>query len=223
VVNNAAEGAIYKGLALSADGDRYLLYATDFHNAKVDVFDGNFLPVSLDADAFIDTTIPSGFAPFGIQAINGVIFVTYAKQDDDQEDDVAGPGLGYVNAYDASGHLLQRVAERGKLNAPWGLALAPANFGKFSNHLLVGNFGDGAIIAYDLNKHLPHPGTRLRQTDGSPIHIDGLWGISFGNGLEKQDTNALFFTAGPNDEANGLYGRIEAVAGHSNDNDDEND
>jgi uncharacterized protein (TIGR03118 family) len=221
VVNNAAEKAIYKGLALSADGDRYLLYAADFHNARVDVFDGKFQPVSLDAEAFTDPKIPDGFAPFGIQAINGVIFVTYAKQDDDKEDDVAGPGLGYVNAYDASGHLLQRFAGGDKLNAPWGLALAPADFGKFSNHLLVGNFGDGAIIAYDLNKHFHHQGTRLRQTNGHPIYIDGLWGISFGNGLKKQATNALFFAAGPNEEAHGLYGKIEAVSDHSHDNDED--
>ncbi|MDD5580179.1 MAG: TIGR03118 family protein [Methylobacter sp.] len=211
-------GPIYKGLALSADGIRYLLYATDFHNGKVDVFDGKFQPVSLDVDAFTDPKIPTGFAPFGIQAINGVIFVTYAKQDDDKEDDVAGPGLGYVNAYDASGHLLRRVAARGKLNAPWGLALAPADFGKFSNHLLVGNFGDGAIIAYDLNNHFYNPGAKLRQPNGTPINIEGLWGISFGNGLKQQPTNVLFFAAGPNDEANGLYGKIEVVSDHSDDN-----
>jgi uncharacterized protein (TIGR03118 family) len=215
VVNNSVEDAIYKGLALSADGNRYLLYATDFHNAKVDVFDGTFKPVTLDAKAFKDPQIPSGFAPFGIQAINGVIFVTYAKQDANQEDDVAGAGLGYVNAYDASGHLLQRVAGGGKLNAPWGVALAPANFGQLSNRLLVGNFGDGSVIAYSLDQHRHNPGTRLRQTDGSPVHIDGLWGISFGNGLQKQATNALFFAAGPNGEADGLYGKIESVSGHS--------
>ena len=171
-------GAIYKGLTLSADGDRYLLYATDFHNAKVDVFGDDFklLDPPLAPEAFKDPKIPSGFAPFGIQAINGVIFVTYAKQDDNQEDDVPGPGRGYVNAFDTSGHLLQRIAVRGKLNAPWGLTLAPANFGKFSNHLLVGNFGDGTIIAYDLNKHLQDHGTKLRQTNGHPIIYRRLMG-----------------------------------------------
>jgi uncharacterized protein (TIGR03118 family) len=212
MVDNSAEEAIYKGLALSTDGTRYLLYATDFHNAKVDVFDGAFKPVSLDTKAFKDPRIPSGFAPFGIQAINGVIFVTYAKQDADGEDDVAGPGLGYVNAYDANGRLLQRVAVGGKLDAPWGVALAPANFGEFSNYLLVGNFGDGNVIAYSLNRHHHNPGARLRQTDGTPLQIDGLWGIGFGNGLQKQATNALFFAAGPNGEADGLYGKIEPVS-----------
>ena len=216
-VNNSAKGAIYKGLALSADGDRYLLYATDFHNAKVNVFDGEFKPVSLGASAFKDPNILPGFAPFGIQAINGVIFVTYAKQDDDKEDDVTGRGLGYVNAYDTRGSLLHRIAKGGKLNAPWGLAQAPANFGKFSNHLLVGNFGDGTVVAYDLNKHLQDrgllqdQGVKLRQIDGSIIRIPGLWGLSFGNGLQKQPTNALFFTAGPNEEADGLYGKIEVI------------
>lgn len=210
LVNNSATGAIYKGLALSADGQRYLLYATDFHNAKIDVFDGNFQPVSLGANAFKDPKIPSGFAPFGIQAINGVIFVTYAKQDSDAHDDVQGKGLGYVDAYDAKGTLLQHVATRGKLNAPWGLALAPANFGAFSNQLLVGNFGDGAIIAYDLNKPNSE-GTALRTANNKPINIDGLWGIGFGNGLNNQNTNALFFAAGPNDEKNGLFGKIEVA------------
>jgi uncharacterized protein (TIGR03118 family) len=213
MVNNSAKGSIYKGLALSADGNRYLLFATDFHNNKVDVFDDKFQPVALAGNAFKDIKIPPGFAPFGIQAINGVIYVTYAKQDENKEDDVAGPGLGYINAYDTSGHLVQRVAMFDKLNAPWGLAMAPANFGKFSNHLLVSNFGDGTIVAYDLNKHLHDEGKKLHQTDGKIIHIPGLWGISFGNGLLKQATNALFFTAGPNHEADGLYGKIEAVSG----------
>ncbi|HEY8098533.1 MAG TPA: TIGR03118 family protein [Methylobacter sp.] len=215
MVNNSATGTVYKGLALSTDGQRYLLYATDFHNAKVDVFDGKFQPVSLGIDAFKDPKIPAGFAPFGIQAINGVIFVTYAKQDKDAHDDVPGPGLGFVDAFDANGILLKRVAAHGKLNSPWGLALAPANFGKFSNHLLVGNFGDGSIIAFDLTNPSIFGGTKLRQTDGSPLIIDGLWGIGFGNGLHNLDTNALFFTAGPNGENNGLFGRIEAVSGHS--------
>lgn len=214
MVNNSATGAVYKGLALSADGQRYLLYATDFHNAKVDVFDGKFQPVSLGTDAFKDPKIPAGFAPFGIQAINGVIFVTYAKQDKDAHDDVPGPGLGFVNAYDANGILLKRIAVRGKLNSPWGLALAPTDFGKFSNHLLVGNFGDGSIIAFDLTNLSLFGGRQLRQTNGDPLIIDGLWGIGFGNGLRDLNTNALFFAAGPNGENNGLFGKIEAVSGH---------
>ena len=213
-LNNSGSGAIYKGLALNTDGNRYLLYATDFHNGKVDVFDGAFKPVTLDSTAFKDPKIKPGFAPFGIQAINGVVFVTYAKQDDptNAHDDVHGPGLGYVNAYDASGHLLQRIAAGGKLNAPWGLAMAPANFGRFSNRLLVGNFGDGSVIAYNLIHNHHHNGSRLLKSNDTPIQIDGLWGLSFGNGLRNQPTNALFFTAGPNDEADGLYGKIEAVS-----------
>jgi len=211
-VNNSSTGAIYKGLTLSADGQRYLLYATDFHNAKVDVFDGQFQAVTLGKDAFKDPKIPSGFAPFGIQAIHGVIFVTYAKQDSDAHDDVPGKGLGYVDAYDANGVLLRRIVSHGKLNSPWGLALAPADFGKVSNQLLVGNFGDGTIVAYDLNKQSHNEGTYLSQANNKPINIDGLWGISFGNGLNDQETHTLFFAAGPNGEKNGLFGRIEAVS-----------
>ncbi len=143
--DKSAEGAIYKGLAISPAGDR--LYATDFHNGKVDVFDGSFNPVNASG-AFVDKWLPKGYAPFGIQAVGDKIVVTYAKQDAAREDEVAGRGLGFVDAFDTQGNLLQRVASRGKLNAPWGIALAPADFGRFSGKLLIGNFGDGKIIAY---------------------------------------------------------------------------
>lgn len=139
--------------------------------------------------------------------------MTYAKQDDDAKDDVAGAGLGFVDVFDADGHLIRRLAAGGKLNAPWGLALAPANFGRFSNMLLVGNFGDGRISAYDPDT-LAFRG-QLRTADGAPITIDGLWGISFGNGLLSQPISTLFFTAGSGDEEHGLYGRIDALAAQS--------
>jgi uncharacterized protein (TIGR03118 family) len=207
VADNSASGALYKGLALSAGGSGSLLYATDFHNNKIDVWGSNFLPAALPAGAFTDPSIPHGFAPFGIQAINGNLYVTYAKQDADRHDDVKGKGLGYVNVFDPNGKLLDRVVSKGKLNAPWGLALAPAGFGAFSNSLLVGNFGDGNINAYDI-------GTgeflgQLKGRDGHPLAIDGLWGLAFGNGFQGQPVNTLFFTAGPGDEAHGLYGRID--------------
>jgi uncharacterized protein (TIGR03118 family) len=208
VNNSTATGAIYKGLALSAGGSGQLLYATDFHNGKVDVFTSTFAPATLPTGAFTDSHLPSGYAPFGIQAINGDIFVTYAKQDVDREEEVTGSGRGFVNAYDPNGRLLNRVAWRGALNAPWGIAQAPAGFGLFSNALLIANFGDGRINAYDpiFNIFL---GT-LRGPDHHTIQIEGLWGIAFGNGLSNQPVNTLFFAAGPDDEAHGLYGRLDA-------------
>jgi uncharacterized protein (TIGR03118 family) len=208
------DGAIYKGLALAANGKGNFLYATDFHNARIDVFDKAFARVAT-AGGFTDPSIPKGFAPFGIQNINGNLYVTYAKQDKEAEDDVTGPGLGFVNVFDADGHLLRHVARRGALNAPWGLALAPADFGKFSNRLLVGNFGDGTIAAYDV-----HSGEfvgLLRRSNGTLLRIEGLWGIQFGNGILNQPTNVLFFAAGPVDESHGLYGRIEAVSREDDD------
>jgi uncharacterized protein (TIGR03118 family) len=211
VKDNSSTGAQYKGLALSAGGNGLLLYATDFHNGKIDVWDSAFNPVTLPVGAFADPSIPAGFAPFGIQAINGNIFVTYAKQDADRHDDVAGNGLGYVNVFDPNGKLLDRIASKGPLNAPWGLALAPAGFGEFSSSLLVGNFGDGRINAYDLvtGKHLG----ALKGEHGHPIEIEGLWGLAFGNGLNGQSVNTLFFTAGPGEEEHGLYGKIDALPG----------
>ncbi len=206
VVNKMREGAVFKGLAIAGS----LLYATDFRNGKVDVFDGSFHQITTPG-AFNDPTLPAGFAPFGIQNINGTIFVTYAKQMlPDRMDEVDGPGLGYIDAYDTSGHLLGRVASAGDLNAPWGIAWAPSGFGKFSGDLLVGNFGDGRINAFapDTSGHFTHVG-ELTDTSGQPITIDGLWGIGFGNGAASGPTTALYFAAGPDGEAHGLFGRID--------------
>ena len=135
--------------------------------------------------------------------------MTYAKQDEEAEDDVTGPGLGFVDVFDANGHLLRRVVSRGPLNAPWGIALAPADFGRFRSRLLVGNFGGGRINAFDLRTG-EFRGT-LRKTNGRPIEIEGVWGLAFGNGLLHQPTNTLFFAAGPDDEEHGLYGRIDVA------------
>lgn len=213
VDNSATTGAIYKGLALSAGGDGGLLYASDFHNGRIDVFDDHFKPVAtLPPGAFVDRRIPAGFAPFGLQAINGNIYVTYAKQDADREDDVQGPGLGYLDVYDPNGRLIDRLVSRGALNAPWGMALAPAGFGRLANRLLVGNFGDGRINAYDLATGWFLG--QLRGPDYRPLAIDGLWGIAFGNGYDEQPVNTLFYAAGPDDEAHGVYGRIDVVDDH---------
>lgn len=209
VDHSMQDGAIYKALALSAGGNGQLLYATDFHNAKVDVFDGSFQPATLPAGAFADSGLPAGFAPFGIQAIGGDIYVTYAKQDADGEDEIAGPGLGYVDVYGPDGRLLYRLASRGNLNAPWGVALAPAGFGHLGNTVLIANFGDGRINAYEPVLHIP-AGT-LMGRNHRPIQIDGLWGIAFGNGSAMQPVDTLFFAAGPADEAHGLYGRLDVM------------
>jgi len=208
-VDNSAGGAVYKGLAIASTvaGDR--LYAANFHAGTVDVFDAGFHPVSA---GFSDAALPPGYAPFGIRSLGGTIYVSYALQDADRRDDVAGVGHGFVNAFDTDGHLLRRVASRGRLNSPWGLALAPADFGQFSGNLLVGNFGDGHINAFDLerfegNGELQQRG-QLHAADGPPIVIDGLWALAFGNGASAGPTNALFFTAGPFDEAHGLFGKL---------------
>ena len=207
VFDGAAAGKIYKGLAIGSTAGADRLYAADFHNGTVDVFDSNFAPIAV-AGGFVDANLPAGYAPFGIQVIGSLVYVAYAKQDAAQEDDVTGAGLGIVNTFDLSGNLVKRlIPAGGKLNAPWGIAMAPANFGPFSNALLVGNFGDGRINAYD-----PTTGASLgtlSTPSGAPIAIDGLWGIAFGNGINSQPVNTLFYAAGPADETHGVYGRID--------------
>jgi len=216
-------GAIFKGLALA--GNR--LYATDFHGGQVDVFDSSFNPVSV-AGGFNDPLIPSGFAPFGIQAIGNRIFVTFARQDEDAEDEVAGLGQGFVDEFDLDGNLVGHIGIRGRLNAPWGIAMAPSSgFGKFSGDILVGNFGDGRIIAFHpfgscslgvsgfvstSNRPCALDGGPLRGADGFPISIDGLWGLGFGGGTGSASgpANALYFAAGPDDESHGLFGTVVA-------------
>jgi uncharacterized protein (TIGR03118 family) len=197
-------GAVFKGLAIADTASGPQLYAADFHNGTVDVWNGSFAPV-LKPGAFQDPAIPHGFAPFGIQAVGGTIAVTYAKQDADAEDDVAGRGNGFVDFYDTAGTLLRRFASRGALNSPWGIALAPQGFGRASGALLIGNFGDGRINAFD-----PVSGRflgALADKRGRSIAIDGLWALEFGNGvIGTQQT--LVFTAGPAGEQHGLFGEV---------------
>jgi uncharacterized protein (TIGR03118 family) len=213
-----AHDAIYKGLAIDSATNGHLLFATDFHNGAVDIFDSSFHAVTIPG-AFTDRNIPAGFAPFGIQNIDGTIYVTYALQDEAKEDDVAGPGNGFVDAYDTSGNLIRRVASAGELNSPWGLALAPDDFGRFSGDLLVGNFGNGRIHAFDPTQ-LTSAGEftavgLLHSAAGRPIKIDGLWALQFGHGTTATSanglTNTLFFTAGPADEEHGLFGSLVSV------------
>src|SRR5205814_3490609 len=201
--------AVYKGIAIAGNGTAHFLYAADFHNKKIDVLDATFAPVTTTG-GFVDPNIPAEFGPFNIMNIQGNLYVAYAQKEEDGDDEVAGPGLGFVDVFDADGVLLRRLATRGKLNAPWGMALAPTGFGKFSNALLVGNFGDGTINGYD-----PKNGTslgQLRTADNNVLVIDGLWGIAFGNGILSQPTDVLFFAAGPAGETQGLYGFIEPSA-----------
>lgn len=228
-VDNSPSGAIYKGLAYAATpADR--LYAADFHNGRVDVFDGAFKPVAT-AGTFTDPDLREGFAPFGIQGIGGTIYVAYAKQDAERRDEVAGKGLGAVAAFDTEGRLLRRIATGGKLNAPWGMTLAPADFGRHSNELLVGNFGDGTLVAFSLaddSKDKDHgkkgekKGRRLKTEEG-PIRIDGLWGIAFGNGGNAGPKNTLFFAAGPFEETHGVFGRIDVAPPDADDDEGDDD
>jgi len=219
MADRSANGAVYKGLATATRSEGPLLYAADFGNGKVDVFDGNMKLQSLDG-AFTDPQIPEGFAPFNIQNLGGSLYVTYAKQDAEHHDDVAGPGNGYVDVYDLNGLLLQRLISAGPLNSPWGLSIAPAGFGDFGGALLVGNFGDGIVNAFD-----PLSGAflgTLQGANGTAIHISGLWGLTFGNGSRATpgavpsggDVNTLYFTAGiagPDTvESHGLLGSIQA-------------
>jgi uncharacterized protein (TIGR03118 family) len=218
VVVVPAAGAIYKGLAIAQldanDPTSSRLYATNFHGGAVDVFNGNFAPVQ--NPGFVDPTIPAGYAPFGIQRIGSTIFVTYALQDENAEDDVKGPGHGFVNAFDLSGNWLARVASGGRLNSPWGIAMTPAGWGAFGSRLLIGNFGDGLINVFDPTVQLSD-GTLeydgfLHSSDGPPLKIDGLWSLQFAQGGANGTPDQLFFTAGPDDENAGLFGFL-TVAG----------
>jgi uncharacterized protein (TIGR03118 family) len=205
IVDESTSGDAYTGLAIST-GATNRLYAADFAHGDVSVFDGSFAPVTT-AGGFTDPTLPAGYAPFGIQQIGGKIYVTYAQPDPTTHEKV-GAGLGLVDVFDLDGNLLTHlIPAGGALNAPWGIALAPAAFGKFANMLLVGNFGDGKVNAYD-----PATGTMmgtLSNNDGTPIVVPGLWALQFGNDLNSQPSTTLFYTAGPGAEAHGLYGRID--------------
>jgi uncharacterized protein (TIGR03118 family) len=210
----ATPDAIYLGLAIGSIGTANYLYAANFHAGTVDVFNGTFDLVSLAGD-FTEPSLPEGYAPFGIQNIDGKIYVAYAKQNEEGDEEVAGEGFGFVDAFDTSGNFIERVASAGELNAPWGLALAPADFGKFSGDLLVGNFGDGRIHAFRKGEDGWEEHGVMKGTDHTPIEIDGLWGIGFGNNNGTNNggagpTNTLFFAAGPDDETHGLFGSITA-------------
>jgi uncharacterized protein (TIGR03118 family) len=208
-VDNSSLGADYTGLALATDGSGHsFLYAADFGRGQIDVFDQDFKPMARDG-AFQDPNLPAGFAPFNIQNVDGKLFVTYAQQSTaNKGEDAPGAGLGFIDVYDANGTFLSRFASQGALNAPWGLALAPADFGRFGGALLVGNNGDGHINAYS-----PTSGAFLGQLpddNAAPIAIPDLWALTFGNGHEGGNAQTLFFTAGIDQETHGLFGAIQS-------------
>jgi len=207
LLDNSTNGAVYKGMAMGSTTAGPVLYVANFNSGKVEVYDANMKPI-VNAGAFTNAAVPAGFAPFNIQAMNGKVFVVYAKPDAAKHDDVAGAGNGYVSVYDLSGNLLQSLIAAGNLNSPWGMAIAPATFGDFGGALLVGNFGDGKINAYN-----PATGAlmgTLNDREGNPIVIPGLWSLNFGNG-SKSDAATLYFTAGPNQENDGLMGSVQAA------------
>jgi uncharacterized protein (TIGR03118 family) len=214
LIDNSAAGAIYKGCTLGSSPDAPILYAADFHNGRIDAWGGDLKPIQ-NANAFKDPAVPAGFAPFNIQTLNKTLYVTYAKQDDNKKDDVPGAGNGYVSTFDAAGTLLKHLIEKGNLNSPWGVAIAPDGFGDFAGKLLVGNFGDGAINAFDAGDG-GLSGT-LHDTADKPIAIPGVWALAFGNGGRGGDPATLYFTAGtggPNGEAletHGLFGSIQGA------------
>jgi uncharacterized protein (TIGR03118 family) len=199
-------GAVYKGLAIATDsGGTSRLYATNFHAGTVDVFDTSFNLMQTPA-AFIDSTLPRGYAPFNIVPVNGQLFVTYAVQDEAAHDDVAGMSHGIVDTFDLSGQTAHRFAQHGQLNSPWGIAVAPANFGSLAGTVWIGNFGNGQINAFDSSTD--RFVDKVRDPHGQAIVIDGLWTLRVGNGGGGGLANTIYFTAGPNDEGDGLFGSL---------------
>jgi uncharacterized protein (TIGR03118 family) len=210
---NAANGAVYKGLAFGVNVNGAFLFAANFRAGTIDVFGppsapgGLFTPATTDG-GFADPNIPAGFAPFGIQNIDGDLFVTYAKQNAQRHDDVAGPGNGFVDVFDTDGHLVRHLASRGPLNSPWGVARASLAFGRFSGEILVGNLGDGRINVFDSGGRFID---ELNGANGKPLVIDGLWTLTLGGGA-KSSSDTLYFTAGPNGQTDGLFGMITPVS-----------
>src|SRR5215813_2448484 len=209
-VDNSGSGAVYKGLVFGTNPRGVFLFATNFHAGKVDAFAANGSVGFRSATSqeveggFTDPNIPAGFAPFGIENIDGDLFVSYAKQNAEMHDDVAGPGNGFVDVFDTNGNLLRRFASRGPLNSPWGMTRASFAFGRFSGLILVGNFGNGKINVFSSQGQFID---ELDSRNGKPLVIDGLWKLILGGG-RNSSPDTLYFTAGPNDEKDGLFGTI---------------
>jgi uncharacterized protein (TIGR03118 family) len=203
-------GAVYKGMAIAARRGANFLYVTNFGKRRVDVFDATFGRVHLDDDAFRDERLPRGYAPFGIQNIGDSLYVTFAKKEAGSNDEAHGAGLGFVDVFSPSGRLLKRLEHGPWLDAPWGVVLAPGDFGRFSHHVLVGQFGSGEIAAYNLATG--HFVGKVLDLSNVVLKIEGLWALSFGNGAAAGPFNTLFFTAGIEDEAHGLFGTLTPLA-----------
>jgi len=185
-----------------------MLVATDFHDGTVDVYDATYENSALQ-HPFVDSTIPAGFAPFNVMPVGDAVYVTYAKQDADKQDDEAGPGNGYVSQFKTDGTYVKTLISGGALNSPWAVAMAPSNFGDLAGMLLVGNFGDGTIHAYD-----PATGAlvgQLTNGTGAPLLIPGLWDLKVGPTGTTDLSKILFFSAGPGGEAHGIFGKLEAA------------
>ena len=217
-VDNSASGAVYKGLAYGVNVNGFFLFATNFNAGTVDVFgpngpDGLFTPATTDG-GFIDPDIPAGYAPFGIESIDGNLFVSYALQDAAKHDDMKGPGHGFIDIFDTDGHLVRRFASRGPLNSPWGMTRASFAFGRFSGDILVGNFGNGKINVFNSHGRFID---ELDRPNGKPLVIDELWKLTLGGG-RKSSPDTLYFTAGPNDEKDGSFGTITPVSAKGDDN-----
>ncbi len=213
--SEGGNGAVYKGLAIATNSTGLFLYATNFRAGTVDVFDSKFQATKLSG-SFKDPTIPQGYAPFGIASIDGNLFVTYALQNAAKHDDQKGLGHGFVNVFDTDGHWITRLATRGALNSPWGIARAPLNFGPASGQILIGNFGDGRISIFTTGGEFRG---QLRDPSGHAIQIPGLWSIAFGTETAATP-NFLYFTAGVNEEADGLFGSLQAVPASDHDGDE---
>ena len=209
-VDHSQQGAIYKGCAIGMTNSGARLYVSNFATAQVEVYDGNFKPIT-HSGAFVDSKLPAHYAPFGIQNVGGNIVVTFVQRDPGSRDENHGPGLGYVDVFDLKGNLLLRLQHGRFLNAPWGIAEAPGDFGVFSHRLLIGNFGDGAINTFNAVSGA-WQGALLNQ-DGSQLSIEGLWGLSFAGDNAKSGTaTTLYFTSGPNDEGDGVFGSVTPVS-----------
>jgi uncharacterized protein (TIGR03118 family) len=212
-VVNGASHAVYKGLALGTANGASFLYATDLHNNKIDVFDTNFAKPADMQGKFIDPNMPTGFVPFGILALNNQLYVTYAMRDGAMHDEITGAGLGYVDVFDFSGSFISRFASAGVLNAPWGIALAPAGFGSLAGDVLIGNFGDGTINIFTPNgSSLATSVGPLTVSNGGTATIPGLWSLVFGNGDSDKPLTTLFYTAGFADQTDGVFGSIASTS-----------
>jgi uncharacterized protein (TIGR03118 family) len=212
-VDHSPQGAVYKGFAIAKAKAGMEIFAADFHNAAINVFDTNYMPVKPEG-RFVDPFLPRNYAPFNILEHDGNLIVNFAQQKlPDKHDDQAGAGHGFIDLFDTEGHLLNRLVSRGALNSPWALQIAPSGNGAISGDLVVGNFGDGMIHTYELEGNGFGMHAELRGAIGSsknmPLVIDGLWGLKFAPDAGSVNSHQLWFSAGPDDEANGLFGHLD--------------